>query len=394
MWLVSLDSLQEDLRTRRQGVYLAVVHRDGATQIYVGSSYGKSGLGKRVFQQHMSATYRSHDKQKGLYHAMDKPGALTRFVPLVVFPESVSMAQVFLTEAGLTALFRTYKIQAYRKVLPTHRNWISFDAGLNRSNPLGEAKDTTIGLDVTKWMRLNRLNNCKQSGPWWLIANKNPKENTNGKWRSYAFILFSIAARFSIPIEVIREFDLEMDPNAQVWVIWDLTPQGKAHAHRYAAKTKNGEEEARLGLRIFRSPEDRDAKRGGVWLQTGKTDISRLVANWVVDFLEGKALQEDYVPGPDRRCPFQTKRAPAEGAVSTWARGSGQKRRITADFDDSQFTWGENKDLKKRPRTGTKTEALDSENVPPTPETTAGPSGGQGSLLLEEDKDIVSGERL
>ena len=196
--MFSLPPLEEELHIALKGVYLGVLHHPdtNGVEVYVGSSYGKRGLGNRILNNHRNATHRRGVPQKILYQAINRDGAITNFLRLATYPPNV------LTEAVCTAIFGTIQSPAYLGSRHLSLPPVDKIIGLNRCGPVQtwEEGSPTFGTDATLFRRLRLLDNCLRSGSFQLSASHKD---------GYCIIQFFLwRLWFTIPANIVREWGL------------------------------------------------------------------------------------------------------------------------------------------------------------------------------------------
>ena len=136
--MCSLPPLEAELHTGLQGVYLGLVHhpKTDGVEAYAGSSYGKRGLGNRIFNNHRNAAHRRGIPQKILYQSMDQDGATTDFLLLATYSPGTPATQILLTEAVCAAIFGTIQSPAYLGSRHPSLPPVGKIVGLNRSDPV------------------------------------------------------------------------------------------------------------------------------------------------------------------------------------------------------------------------------------------------------------------
>ena len=113
--------IQAPLHSSNQGVNLVIVFNPkwgSGPRIYIGSSWGESGLQNRIFKNHAKQSYRKRDNGKYLYALMDEAGTTWKFVALAVFRDTAPKQLVLIAEAIMCSLFSSYTLKAYRDFRP------------------------------------------------------------------------------------------------------------------------------------------------------------------------------------------------------------------------------------------------------------------------------------
>ena len=290
----------------------------------------------------MSPVYRlsrmkNGEHVKGLYRQMEQPGAVTWFVPLCIYAGRVFKEQILLSEACFMTAFRTYKIKVFERILPEQRSWLDFGLGLNRSNSLGESYNRTLNVNSVKIRHQTRMDWCKNSGPFLVYGGQKIWRSNRGRSERKAFEFNLVKEHFTVPMDVAIRFGFGGNTDPMVWVQWDIRPPGAVHLQKWASLAKPGTSGARLGIRIFPGLEARKQQELGVWLHR-QTEEAPYVANMVVDFLEGKTLEEPYTLPDDRKDIFThgTSKPAAPGSKPR------KRRKTLAKWNDHAFVWGEN----------------------------------------------------
>ncbi|MCJ1246208.1 hypothetical protein MMC30_003414 [Trapelia coarctata] len=287
---LDLATLQDEVRVSQQGVYAGIVQNQDV-KVYIGSSYGLLGLQNRVFRNHLNPAYRSHDRYKALYNAMDAPGAVIHFILLAAYDTRVETPQVLLTEAVCASLF---------------------DTGSDM---------TQIGQDSVTYRRLRALENALGACPQRVYIDSNV----------YRIKFFQ--ARFTIRREIAGKWRLEH--SSEVCVEWEISDD--THPHCFAMANP-GDEASRLGIKV--------SKIGGgdqvLWIRKSMESAVPL-ANTLYDLFTRNIVGKQYHWKPDRTHIFREQSA-QEGANPS-GNETRERKRVGLPFDDSEFIWGDRERL-------------------------------------------------
>jgi len=312
----SLATLQDEVRTSRQGVYAGIVQNQDV-KWYIGSSYGSFGLQNRIFHNHLNPAYRSHDQYKALYKAMDAPGAVTKFILLAAYDTRVETPQVLLTESVCASLFGSFRTRVYRNLRIEGLPSVNWACGLNRSDPLaGSGRDMAqIGEDSTTYRRLRTLESALNSGPRRIFVSR----------RVFQFKFFE--AKFTIPQKTALEWGLVHD--SQVNVQWDISDG--VHPHQFATTASPEEDASRVGIKVSKIGVGQ-----GHWLRRSKESAVPL-ANTFYDLFTRKIVGKQYKWTPDRTYISKTRSSGNEkekacgSAVRRLGVYMGRPRQVTRD---------------------------------------------------------------
>jgi hypothetical protein len=204
--------------------------------VYIGSSYGTSGLKNRIINGHQSQANRRREKEKPLYVAMEEQDTTTFFIPLIIYKEVVETGQVLLAESVCCAIFGTLNSEEYRQIRLEQLPKVDWNYGLNRSDPPWTFRTgyKTLGRDLTLFRRLRTLYNCLNSGPVRVKIHRT----------CYQFSLFE--EEFTIPIKIAQKWGLQH--NSEVNVEWDIA--NGTHPHAFAPLATKTDDGRRIGIRV------------------------------------------------------------------------------------------------------------------------------------------------
>lgn len=171
--------MAEDTFTNNQGIYAIIIFFNthaGVYRLYIGSAYGKFGMGYRLYKNHFNAVYRKREPGKYLYRCMEHPNADSRPVCLVRFREQVEPAVVLFAEATMVSIFGTFPRRDYQEFQDPRLPAIDWDAGVNQSDPLMTGDNRELWKDSVMSKRRKKLDNARAGGPVRVAYTKPPKE--------------------------------------------------------------------------------------------------------------------------------------------------------------------------------------------------------------------------
>lgn len=293
--------------------------------VYIGSSYGRKGLGNRVLKNHLNPTYRKRHSEKALCIAMAETEAITSFICLLSYAEPVPIGQVLLAEAVCACLFNTFDSDLYHDLRPQCLPRVDMSHGLNRSDPLRTLPvgPKSIGNDVTTFRRLRTLHNCLGKGPIRVSYYVYWERETKSSWR---FQLFT--AMFTIPKKIAAKWNLANNPKINV----ERQVSSGVHPHAFAAEAGEQEDGRCVGIRAFKIVRGKIEQH---WIRRYGKDVVR-VANTLHDFLKGYIVGQDYTWKASQKYIFSEK-----GGSKIDSPQNAPKRRdlVRLPYDGKDFQW-------------------------------------------------------
>ena len=273
---------------------------------YVGSSWGKDGVGNRIWNNHKVARFREKEPEKTLYKAMAREDTQATYsINSVKFSETVSPDLILLAKSASCCLFGTYESDFYtlhrpRFLLPLKRAF-----ALNRSDPLQEHRGKEwIGSSYIYWKRNNALLNCHCTGPKVVYTNDTSKRGISNKQFRFSF------SNVKINIFADSVSTCGMQRGSTIFV--ELQYQEETHSNAFVPQAGPDDVGKAVAIRIIHRGEDHgEATR---WLKRkGPHAVS--IANSIYDFLTGQMMNPDYKL-PATRFPIFGNSTPWTGNTS------------------------------------------------------------------------------
>ena len=209
-------------------------------RLYIGSSYGKDGLQRRVFKDHGSQSHRNLESTRGkyLYDLMAQSGTTWNFVGLVVFKDEQPKQLVLIAEAIMCSLFSSFGLEAYQNLRLPGLPSVDLDICVNRSDPLaieGHVWTNQIAQDQHR-----TLANALAGGP----QNVTMLQDKNLAIKEYFFNIFDI--NFTVPKRLGEDWGLASSPFVEV--TFDISP--KRHQFPFAILCEERDDGCRLGISL------------------------------------------------------------------------------------------------------------------------------------------------
>ncbi|KAI4124869.1 MAG: hypothetical protein LQ341_007031 [Variospora aurantia] len=151
-----------------QGVYGILCffrNHEDIYRLYIGSSYGKTGLQHRIYSNHFNASYRAKEKSKYLYCILEREDVKAFPVCLAQFKQAVEPPVVLLLEALITTVLGTYRLETYQTLRHSKLPRVDWLAGVNQCDPLLTGDSSLMWIDAAKAKRRANLENAKAGGP-------------------------------------------------------------------------------------------------------------------------------------------------------------------------------------------------------------------------------------
>ncbi|KAI4280209.1 MAG: hypothetical protein L6R35_005950 [Caloplaca aegaea] len=167
-YLCSLKDMANGTFSSLQGVYGILCffrNHENVYRLYVGSSYGKTGLQHRIYSNHFNASYRAKEKSKYLYCILEREDVKSFPVCLAQFKQAVEPPVVLLLEALITTVLGTYRLEAYQILRHSKLPRVDWLAGVNQNDPLLTGDSSLMWIDAAKAKRRANLENAKAGGP-------------------------------------------------------------------------------------------------------------------------------------------------------------------------------------------------------------------------------------
>lgn len=266
--------------------------------MYVGSAFGKDGVGNRVHHGHFNQKHRDQESGKYLYRCMEHANADPWPVCLAQFPKPTDAAIVIILEAMMACTFGTYATKIYKELRPSVLPPVDWASGVNQSDPLSTGDNRMAWKYTTASKRLRKLQNARAGGP--------VKVRRESKKGAHIWLFETVVV--SMLTSTADAWDLKHGSTVNMSYI--ITE--KRHPHAWATRAPEQSDAAKLAIQCSKQI---DGKIQTVWLQ-GHTERNVLHANSLYDWICGR-IDEDvdnYDWGSDR-FPLFGAQNPAQQAL-------------------------------------------------------------------------------